>query len=103
MTLPGANEEEGKKETKQNKAPMGEWMDFRTQKQTWQIHAVYVWLSTGRCLLGHANVSGTLGGLYVSLHCVLLTGYGQHLLCTTECREGRLELACTCRVRTGEL
>lgn len=87
---------------------MGDWMDFTTQKQAWQIHAVYVWLQapTG-CLqedvylLGHANVPVTLGGLYVSLHCVLVIGYGHHLLCTTECREARLVLTCTCRVSSG--
>lgn len=77
---------------------MGGWT---TQKQTWQIHAVCVWLSTGRCLHGHANVLGTSGGLYVSLHCVLVRGYGHHLLCTTERREGLLVLTCTCRVSAG--
>lgn len=94
-----------KKQTNKQKPkePMGDWMGLVTQKQTWQIHAVCVclapssnWLSVGRCLRGHTNVPGALGGLYEvtasetgTLHYVLVTADGHHLLGTIECREGR--------------
>lgn len=82
---------------------MGDWMGLVTQKQTWQIHAVCVsgsklQLAVCRkmCIRGHANVPGALGGLYVvtasetgTLHYVLVTADGHHLLGTIECGEGR--------------
>lgn len=77
-------------------------MALVTQKQTWQIHAVCVclapssnWLSVGRCLCGHTNVPGAVGGLDVftasetgTLRYVLVTADGHHPLGTIECREG---------------